>query len=640
VKTSQLKALIRSRILQESYSRFGKKPLYLLEAPEREVIELIKLSNEPKTQSALKLIPTWPATTDSEPIKKSPAIKQAEEFLNNYKSETFRALQNLPGSHLGWIRAMSKGDPEPLPEIISMVKSYEKYKSQLKRPLSLKEFSSVGDLRQAIEELNTIEQTSDLDFGSILISGNEIVYQSRAWVIYYPLTEAGSVASATSNKIAKGGVKWCTAATKSENYFNDYSGDSNIHLYYCIKRGGNTLQPDGAADKTCIGVTKEESGEAKILTGVNATVNSQNKDLSKTELANIFGQEWPVIENTVLADAKGKKVTSYNSMLQNMTVVNYKEQVQHLLAQGKSESDIIDLQEKLIENSYTSQAVLAYLTEEFLSQKWMRKQEQGLFIGRICRNTNTPQAAFKNIIKALKTNQEFVRNISMSSDRDSLLQEIANNKFASTEVLSFVLQLYRDLFKLENLEDLYSKGGRNSDHVFVISRLMSNPNAPQWAIDEAIETILQRENEKQRVFDSDFFANLSENPNISKEQLSRLMYVEDKGQPGLINAFLEHDNIDEDIAFIAIKKGKLSHNTLLQVVNKPEILSPQAALYLTENLYHPNMIYAMFKNIKKYNSDFKIENDQILAAINLNKNLNEDQQDSLVMDLDRFFKFL
>ena len=52
--------------------------------------------------------------------------------VSDLTKEIKTSLEGVPTQYFGWMLAMSRGDPEPLPEIISIVKSYMKYKDRLK----------------------------------------------------------------------------------------------------------------------------------------------------------------------------------------------------------------------------------------------------------------------------------------------------------------------------------------------------------------------------------------------------------------------------------------------------------------------------------------------------------------------------
>ena len=346
----------------------------LTEISDAQVDELLLLSNEVGIQDLIKK--AREAEEDREPIPR-PSHLMAPKRLQQKKDETKASLQNVPTRYFGWMLAMSKGDPEPLPEIISMVLAYMKYKGNLRKALSVGNYPSVGSLRQAIEGLSAAPKAKE-DLTTIQIPENDLIYSGENWVVYYPKSQVGSVSSATSNKIATGGVQWCTAATTSTNLFETYSGRYKIHLYYCFKKGGNTFKDPN--DKICVGLVKEDD-RIKIMHNSNATVNAVNTDLSEQELASIFAgrdrrsatEGWRQIREKIFGDARKRPNTAFNEMIKSMTPEMFEQQVEMMKEQAR--------REHYYDKWHVQQQALIFVRNPAISQEVVQKYFE-MFVDR------------------------------------------------------------------------------------------------------------------------------------------------------------------------------------------------------------------------------------------------------------------
>lgn len=275
----------------------------LFEIKDAEFINIINLIVQNNKNNNIKEI-VGKNTNWAEEYKQSPELKTILKLKT--------VLDSFDANTMTWFKKMLEIDPEPLEELISTLLSYNKYKREINKPL--KSFNSVGILRKAIENLGP-EITAKSD----IFSNYETVYKSENWVVLYPRSEEESIQIANSQKITRGGVQWCTAATKSENYFDSYSGVTLIHFYYCLRIGGNSIKNPN--DKISIGVKN-----GKIEYYENCTVNSINADLDFGDLSDIFGKEWGNIRATILKDAQSKKFTPVQLQIkevENLTLEHF-----------------------------------------------------------------------------------------------------------------------------------------------------------------------------------------------------------------------------------------------------------------------------------------------------------------------------
>jgi hypothetical protein len=309
---NNLQKLIESEILS-----------LLNEAKKEDVKELIRLSNQGNHKAF------FDESGDVKPEKK----EEYDLEVKKYHSQ----LSNIPKQYLSWVQIMSKGDPEPLDEIISMLKAYLSPQNKGKfQGTKLNKDLTPGLIRQKLEELGG---DSDQKSSGKIPLGNDEIYKSNNWIGVYPKTEEGSVGAC---KNLSSGVQWCTAATKTKNYFNEYTGEYNIHLYYFFKKGGNTRKE--ANDAIAIGWDKKD-GSPEIIHGRNATVNAANTDLSELDLEKIFGEEWNAVKNAMFNDLQKeeRKETAYNKMISNLTPETLNSQLEAIGDTEKQEKALYDL---------------------------------------------------------------------------------------------------------------------------------------------------------------------------------------------------------------------------------------------------------------------------------------------------------
>lgn len=312
----------------------------LFEIKDAEFTNIINLIVQNKKHNGIEYIvknePNW-----QEKYKQDPALKlilKLKTILDSFDSNTMM-----------WFKKMLEIDPEPLEELTSVLRLYNKYKREINKPL--KSFNSIGDLRKAIEQLSLETTDKNNNF-----SNYEIVYKSENWVVLYPRSEEESIQIANSQKITRGGVQWCTAATKSENYFDSYSGTMIIHLYYCLRIGGNSIKNPN--DKISIGVRN-----GKIEYFENCTVNSINADLYLKHLRDIFGEEWDSICAAILNDAQSKKFTPVQLQIKEVENLTLEQFVNKL--KTKDEKSIRSFLYKVVQYN-KSPDIIKYIYDNFI----------------------------------------------------------------------------------------------------------------------------------------------------------------------------------------------------------------------------------------------------------------------------------
>ena len=74
----------------------------------------------------------------------------------------------------------------------------------------------------------------------------EVIYEGSDWIIVYPKTYLGSIATARMGPDKKyytpptaiGQMNWCTSVDSANNMFLNYHRKLNLHMYYFTKKQG------------------------------------------------------------------------------------------------------------------------------------------------------------------------------------------------------------------------------------------------------------------------------------------------------------------------------------------------------------------------------------------------------------------
>lgn len=124
----------------------------------------------------------------------------------------------------------------------------------------------------------------------------EVIYEGQDWIIVYPKTYLGSIATARMgpDKIyytppdVIGKMSWCTSVDSGNNMFLNYHRRLNLHMYYFTKKQG--FSPNDKNRKLCVSISKK-GGNINIAFG-SASVDGNNKAFSSDkEVLNVIGDD-------------------------------------------------------------------------------------------------------------------------------------------------------------------------------------------------------------------------------------------------------------------------------------------------------------------------------------------------------------
>jgi hypothetical protein len=204
-----------------------------------------------------------------EQVKGSKKFEQHDKLVDQLvQGLTYANLKNV--GYLNWgLKQIQQARVVELGtiarEIVSVLIQFDKLKGGLPKK-DIMQWKTLGELRGAIEEriaarekaqdkrrhrgdkMRLVALESDENLAKaigesdILMGGNtpdELA--ASQLIVVHPHTKFASqywgnpTEFACNSSIAQGSTRWCTAATRTENYFNRYAG-GNVHLYYIIDK--------------------------------------------------------------------------------------------------------------------------------------------------------------------------------------------------------------------------------------------------------------------------------------------------------------------------------------------------------------------------------------------------------------------
>jgi len=154
-------------------------------------------------------------------------------------------------------------------------------------------------LNEYIQILNSMNARTDvlqkiLDKG---FQGNkdhfEVIYEGNDWIIVYPKTYLGSIATARMGPDKKyytppkgiGKLSWCTSVDSAGNAFLNYHRRLNLHMYYFTKKEG--FSKEDKYKKLCVSIAKKNNHIS--ITKDTSTVDGENRNISEISLQTVLG---------------------------------------------------------------------------------------------------------------------------------------------------------------------------------------------------------------------------------------------------------------------------------------------------------------------------------------------------------------
>jgi hypothetical protein len=227
-------------------------------------------------------------------------------------------------------------------------------------------YKTLADIRNQIEKFGDRKANISSDLGGM---SYDKVFKNNKYRIYFPRDRSASCELGAN-------TKWCVAATRSQNYFDNYTKTQNVFIYFVFSVLLNKNNPNYKI--------------AFVLRGGNIiyheTVDSQDQILHREDLLKIYGnKDLELIEEKILEHCRillkkyegehpnGYKYKlaiklkkQYNESADKINFINSLDDEQkYMLFQELSDNDIIYILES--NNSHAIETVLSHL----LSSKYI-----------------------------------------------------------------------------------------------------------------------------------------------------------------------------------------------------------------------------------------------------------------------------
>jgi hypothetical protein len=259
----------------------------------------------------------------------------SDELKKALQDEHEAALLRLEESDVSkknyeWaVKILLNEEEDPMEEIIGAIGVWRSAKHNLE---DLYKYEKLSDLRKALDSLGVDSKPAyyySIKNHALSERNTDFIYNSDNFSVVL----CGTTQS--SQYWARGTV-WCTASLVG-NYFENYSS-KGIYLYYLIAKNDEVFEnytPEGwgpglpgfglsfeekknTFKKISIGYSKN-GNDLILLDRQNATVDSNNHDISKSEILQFLGDEGSTVFSAIENDLRGRESTKFDEVRSSIT---------------------------------------------------------------------------------------------------------------------------------------------------------------------------------------------------------------------------------------------------------------------------------------------------------------------------------
>ena len=182
--------------------------------------------------------------------------------------------------YLQWMikRAIEEHNPETLNRLKGLIPNFHQLvnvKKLITGPDSdIFQYKSIEKLYDKVKQFEEVKTGGEVE--REIAAGAEKIYENDNVIVVQPKTMDASC------KYGKG-TKWCTAAEKSYNYFDDYYYRNSVNLYYVIPKDNVKLKKDVYSK---IAVAVHPNGKKEYF-------DVQDRNMDEREVRTVF-KDWGV----------------------------------------------------------------------------------------------------------------------------------------------------------------------------------------------------------------------------------------------------------------------------------------------------------------------------------------------------------
>jgi ribosomal protein S17E len=164
-------------------------------------------------------------------------------------------------------------------KIYQLTKAFHKNAQRMPKK-DINQYKSWEELERDIQSLGKTQKEKRSKEKEEAMEGSEIIYEDENFFVVRPNTEEASCFYGRN-------TKWCISATKSHNYYNQYSGEGK--LFYFLR---NENLEESSAGKKLAFVVDYNDGDAGLSEIFDAEDDSIEKDEAKGWIhENLFGDD-------------------------------------------------------------------------------------------------------------------------------------------------------------------------------------------------------------------------------------------------------------------------------------------------------------------------------------------------------------
>lgn len=500
-------------------------------------------------------------------------INQDIEFKNFYdalEEEDINFLKNISINELSWIANPKKRDGETYEETFNVLKAFLQ-DPRIRQRMKSKRISTdlnqynTNTLRQIMEEVSGPSISSRKIIESI--NNPEYCNNLGKFGKYYvvrPLNEKGSI------EIAAKKTQWCTASTKSLNYFNKYMVENKKVLYYIVNPEGNTRSNPFeymsiGFDEGVIALPSRKGGLS-----VNAEQAGLNNEILKRELKDQYeniinaikshaaSTDYKIPLRTLYEELEDSNISSQRieeifNITQNksirkkiFSVPNISPEFFEKVRKNINPNEINSLLMKISEIKNLNKAMINYISKQLYNESTqMDNSYKFNILQNIAKNPNTPLRILIDIsnLSNFKKSDKFtsikIKLLSSLAENTSITKNIIEKLFEIEESLgdenkNFIL---RSLSKNHSIESIYLEkiynNAKSSYDYFTYINLAENPNTPEHILEELFLLDMTPVN-----------ISLANNKSASQELLRKLSKIKDLS---VLNRLADNPNIPDDV---------------------------------------------------------------------------------------------